>query len=68
MPRAKLLWAFLCFTRGRPVPEGTLSVHRVRRAVVSCARDVPFSADGDLMCRGTRFEIDILPGALTLVS
>jgi diacylglycerol kinase (ATP) len=68
MPRAKLLWAFLCFTRGRAVPEGTLSVHRVRRAVVSCARQVPFSADGDLMCRGSRFEIDILPGALTLVS
>jgi diacylglycerol kinase (ATP) len=68
MPRAKLLWAFLCFTRGRPVPEGTLSVHRVSRAVVSCAREVPFSADGDLMCRATRFEIDVLPGALTLVS
>ncbi len=28
MPRLKLLWAFLCFTRGRPVPRGTLSVYR----------------------------------------
>jgi len=28
---------------------------------------VPFSADGDLMCRGSRFEIDVLPGALTLI-
>ena len=67
MPRLKLLWAFLCFARGRPVPEGTLSVHRASRAVITCARDVPFSADGDLLCRGTRFELEVLPEALTLV-
>ena len=67
MPRPRLLWAFLCFTRGRPVPRGTLSVYRTPRAVVDCARDVSFSADGDLMCRGARFEIDVLPGALTLI-
>lgn len=67
MPRLKLLWAFLCFTRGRPVPGGTLIVHRATRAVINGARSVPFSADGDLMCRGTRFEVEVLPGALTLV-
>jgi diacylglycerol kinase (ATP) len=67
MPRLKLLWAFLCFTRGRPVPEGTLSVRCASRAVIDCARSVPFSADGDLMCRGTRFELEVLPGALNLI-
>jgi diacylglycerol kinase (ATP) len=67
MARLKLLWAFLCFTRGRPVPDGTLSTHRASRIVISSAREVPFSADGDLVCRGTRFEIDVLPGALTLL-
>jgi diacylglycerol kinase (ATP) len=67
MARLRLLWAFLCFSRGRPVPAGTLSVDRVSHAVVECARDVPFSADGDLVCRGTRFEIDVMPGALTLI-
>ena len=67
MPRLKLLWAFLCFTRGRPVPDGTLSVHRATRAVIECGRNVPFSADGDLMCRGTRFEVQVLPGALSLI-
>jgi len=67
MPRLRLLWAFLCFTRGRPVPEGTLSVHRTSRAVIECARSVPFSADGDLICRGTRFEVEVMPGALNLV-
>jgi len=67
MARMKLLWAFLCFTRGRPVPEGILSVHRARRAVISCAREVPFSADGDLLCRGTTFEVEAIPGALTLL-
>jgi diacylglycerol kinase (ATP) len=68
MPRGRLLWAFLCFTRGRPVPDGTLSVRRAARAVVECARSVPFSADGDLICRGARFEIEVLPGALRLIS
>ena len=67
MPRLKLLWAFLCFTRGRPVPGGTLVVHRATRAVIDCARSVPFSADGDLMCRGTKFDVQVLPGALTLI-
>jgi diacylglycerol kinase (ATP) len=68
MPRLKLLWAFLCFTRGRPVPRGTLSIYRTSRAVIGCARSVPFSADGDLMCRGTRFEVEVMPGALNLIS
>jgi diacylglycerol kinase (ATP) len=67
MPRLKLLWAFLCFTRGRPVPAGTLSVHRNRGAVIEAARDVPFAADGDLICRGTRFEVRIIPSALALI-
>jgi diacylglycerol kinase (ATP) len=67
MPRLKLLWAFLCFARGRPVPEGTVSVCRAQRVVIRCARDVPFSADGDLMCRDATFDIEVLPGALTLI-
>jgi diacylglycerol kinase (ATP) len=67
MPRLKLLWAFLCFTRGRPVPRGTLAVYRASSAIVECAREVPFSADGDLMCRGARFDVEVMPGALTLV-
>ncbi len=67
MARLKLLWAFLCFTRGRPVPEGTLSVCRASRAVISCAREVPFSADGDLLCRAATFEVEAIPGALTLL-
>jgi len=68
MPRRRLLWAFLCFTRGRPVPPGTLFIFRTSRAVIDCARSVPFSADGDLMCRGTRFEVEVMPGALNLIS
>jgi diacylglycerol kinase (ATP) len=67
LPRLKLLWAFLCFARGRPVPGGVLFSHSAARAVIDCARSVPFSADGDLMCRGTRFDIEVLPGALRLI-
>ena len=67
MSRLKLLWAFLCFARGLPVPDGTLATHRAVRAAIDCARSVPFSADGELMCRGTRFDVEVLPGALTLI-
>jgi YegS/Rv2252/BmrU family lipid kinase len=68
MPRLKLLWAFLCFTKGRPVPAGTLRVFRASRATIDCTRTVPFSADGDLVCEGTRFEVSALPGALNLIA
>jgi diacylglycerol kinase (ATP) len=68
MSRLMLLRAFLCFARGRPVPEGTVSVVRTARAVIDCARSVPFSADGDLVCQGTRFEVEVMPGALNLIS
>jgi diacylglycerol kinase family enzyme len=68
MPRLKLLWAFLCFTKGRPVPAGTLRVFRASRATIDCTRAVPFSADGDLVCEGTRFEVSALPGALNLIA
>ena len=37
MPRSTLLWAFLCFARGRPVPPGALMVHRAARAVIAGA-------------------------------
>lgn len=65
--RLRLLWAFMCFTSGRPVPQGILRVVRLPRARIDCARVVPFSADGDLMGRGDRFEVSVLPGALNLL-
>ena len=68
MPRLRLLWAFLCFTRGRPVPRGTLlglpHAARGRRLRPRACRSPPTATS---MCRGTRFEIDVLPGALTLI-
>jgi diacylglycerol kinase (ATP) len=67
MTRLRLLWAFACFAQGRPVPPGTLRVWRAAGATISCARALRFSADGDLMCESDRFEVEVLPGALTLI-
>jgi diacylglycerol kinase (ATP) len=67
MARVKLLWAFLCLAHGRPVPAGTLRVFRASRAHLECVQDVPFSADGDLMCRAARFDVEVMPGALILL-
>jgi len=68
MPRVRLLWAFACFARGTRVPPWALHVRRASGATITCARRVPFSADGDLMCESDRFEIAVLPGALRLVA
>jgi diacylglycerol kinase (ATP) len=67
LPRPRLLYAFACFAAGRPLPPGVLQVWRATRATITSARDVRFSADGDLMCEGRRFDVSVLPGALTLL-
>lgn len=68
LSRARLLRAFACFATGRPLPPGVLQVWRTTRATISSAREVRFSADGDLMCEGRRFDVSVLPGALTIIA
>lgn len=68
MPRARLLAAFAQFTGNRPLPPGVLQVQRATRATITTPRAVRFSADGDLICEGDRFDVEVLPGALTLIA
>ncbi len=68
LSRPRLLHAFACFATGRPLPPGVLQVRRATHATITSARDVRFSADGDLMCEGRRFDVSVLPGALTIIA
>jgi len=68
MPRARLLSAFARFASGRPLQPGTLRVWRAARATITCPRAVRFSADGDFICESDRFDLEVLPGALTLIT
>ena len=68
LSRPRLLHAFACFATGRPLPPGVLQVRRATRATITSAREVRFSADGDLMCEGCRFDVSVLPGALTIIA
>ncbi len=68
LSRPRLLHAFTCFATGRPLPPGVLQVRRATRATITSARHVRFSADGDLMCEGRRFDVLVLPGALTIIA
>jgi diacylglycerol kinase family enzyme len=67
MSRARLFWAFLCLANGWRVPEGALRVVRTDRAVITCARRLPFAADGEVACEERRFEVAVHPGALRVI-
>lgn len=67
MPRLRLWWAFACLAQGWRVPDGVLSVVRTDRFEIVSEQELPFMADGDFMCRDTRFGITVRPGALTVI-
>jgi diacylglycerol kinase (ATP) len=67
LSRARLYWAFLCLANGWRVPEGALHVVRTDRATITCARRLPFAADGEVVCEECRFDVAVRPGALRVV-
>lgn len=67
MPRLRLWWAFVCFAQGWRVPDGALEVIRAAAVEIVSAHELPFTADGDLLCRDTRFQIRVRPGALSVI-
>jgi diacylglycerol kinase (ATP) len=64
MRRTRLLYAFACFVYGWPLPEGSLVPLRARRATIELDGEGMCSADGELLCRGSRFELHVRPGDL----
>lgn len=67
MPRLRLWWAFVCFAQGWRVPDGALDVIRAAAVEIVAEHELPFTADGDLLCRDTRFHIRVRPGALRVI-
>jgi diacylglycerol kinase (ATP) len=67
MPRARLVWAFLCLVNGWRIPAWALEIIPAARATIECERPLEFAADGDRFCRGTRFDLQALPGALSMM-
>jgi diacylglycerol kinase (ATP) len=67
MPRLRLWWAFVCFAQGWRVPDGALEVIRAAAVEIVAEHELPFTADGDLLCRDTRFQIRVRPGALRVI-
>lgn len=67
MSRHRLWWAFACFAQGWRVPVGALEVVRARCVVIESDRELPFTAEGDLLCRASRFTIRVRRGALTFI-
>ncbi len=67
MPRIRLMWAFLCLVNGWRIPPWALEIVPARRAVIECDHALDFAADGDRICQGTRFELQALPGALSMM-
>lgn len=64
MPRLRLIWAFVCLTRGWRVPASALRTWRASGADVMCERPRRFSADGDLIAEAERFSVVVEPLAL----
>ena len=59
MNRLKLIAAFACFTQGWPLPAGVLDVIPVTSAVVDWPEETTFSADGEALVAGRRFELAV---------
>jgi diacylglycerol kinase (ATP) len=66
--RLKLLWAFACFAQGWRVPEGVLDVRAATHAAVDWPSPTVFSADGELLCRASHFDLRLRPRALSVIS
>jgi diacylglycerol kinase (ATP) len=66
-PRHSLMLNFARLSAGRPVPEGVLVRLRATEATIETGREDAFVADGELLARGRRFEVHILPKALQII-
>lgn len=65
--RPSLLLNFSRLSAGMPLPEGVIQTHRATHAIVRTDHDDAFVADGDLLAVGREFELQILPGALSIL-
>jgi diacylglycerol kinase (ATP) len=67
-PRHSLLLNFARLSAGAAIPPGVLVSVRATAATIETGREDAFVADGELLARGTRFSMRVLPHALRIVA
>ena len=66
--RAKLIAAFFCLMQQWPIPRGVFEPISASGATVEWPEKTVFSADGESLLEGTRFELKIRRGALRVLA
>jgi diacylglycerol kinase (ATP) len=66
--RARLLWLCAQLLRGRPAACPEIFELRARSLTLETDADVTFFGDGEALAHGRRFRIEVLPGALTVLT
>ena len=65
--RHSLIVNFARLSAGRPLAPGVLDPLRACHAIIETASEDAFVADGEMLARGTRFELRMRPGALRVI-
>jgi diacylglycerol kinase (ATP) len=66
--RARLMWVAARLLAGRPVSSPKLLDLRARSLTVETDVEVSFFGDGEVLARGRRFQLDVLPRALRVAA
>lgn len=67
LPRARLLWAFLCLSQGWTIPDGVLLTSRGSSAQIITAEPTVFAADGEVVCTDRCFTLTAHRHALRVI-
>jgi diacylglycerol kinase family enzyme len=67
-PRHSLMLNFARLSTGAAIPSGVLVSVRATEATIETSREDAFVADGELLARGRRFRVKVLPRALLIIA
>jgi diacylglycerol kinase family enzyme len=67
-PRHSLMLNFARLSAGAPIPDGVLVRVRATEVMIETGREDAFVADGELLARGRRFHVRVIPSALRLIA
>jgi len=66
-PRHSLMLNFARLSAGATIPPGVLVSVRATEATIETSREDAFVADGELLSRGRRFRVRVMPRALRII-
>ena len=65
--RLRLLGTVLALRTARPVDRRVISVHRASRVRIESGIELGFLGDGELLCAGRHFELEVIAGGLPVI-